>query len=406
MRIGFDARWLHVVHPIAYNRYLVNLVRALQIQPGVELFLFEDERKPLCKTHLEGLRAGVITLSASRELTWEQVSLPRALREYRIDVYHAVADRGLPAARVCRYVLTNTSLPNQVYFKHMLETGQLSGTLEDYLGDLRPSHPTLRGVYLRARAGVVRWISFNRPDRIIAISETTKRELAALLGVPERKLRVTPLAPEPRFREAPDQEAVAQVRRRYRLLGRYMLCVSSVARLKNPAGLLRAHAMLRRRGVEVALVFCSQVSYRLEEYRNLARELGLYENRDLFFLDKVPDADLRSLYHGAAVFVLLSWYEAFSFPVVEAMACGTPVIASNTSCLPETVGDGGLLVDPRKTEEVAAAIERVLVDPGLREDLRRRALQRSLAFSWDKTAAKTVQVYEELVGNGRRRPVP
>jgi glycosyltransferase involved in cell wall biosynthesis len=368
--------------------------------------LFTHKRKAIYNGHLEGLRVTVVALSARRELLWEQVHLPLALREHRIDVYHAPADQGFPAVKVCRYVLTNTSVPNQLYFSHMLKTRQLPGTIDDYLGDLRPSHPVPRGLYLRARGIVLRWLSIRRADRIITISETTKRELMTLLGVPEKKLRVTHLAPEPAFREPVSKDAVLQVRQKYGLPERYLLSVSTVARLKNTSGLIEAYAVAKRAGVDATLVLCSHVSYQLDSYRNLAREMGLQENRDLFFLDKVPDEDLRRLYRGASAFVLLSWYEAFSFPVVEAMASGTPVIASNMSCLPETVGDGGLLVDPRRVEEVALTIKRVLEDDKLRQDLRERALRRSRYFSWEKTAQQTLAVYNELVCVRQKNTAP
>lgn len=406
MRIGFDGRWLHISEPIAYNRYLVNLLRGLQDAGGVELILFTDKRKAIHNGHLEGLRVTVVALSARRELLWEQVHLPLALREHRIDVYHAPADQAFPALKVCKYVLTNTSVPNQLYFSHMLRTRQLPGTIDDYLGDLRPSRPVLRGLYLRARGSALRWLSMRQSDRIITISETTKRELVTLLGLPEKKLRVIHLAPEPAFRQPVSEDALLQVRQKYGLPERYLLSVGTVARLKNTGGLIEAYAVVKRAGVDAALVFCSHVSYQLDRYRHLGGDLGLQENRDLFFLDKVPDEDLQRLYRGATAFALLSWYEAFSFPVVEAMASGTPVISSNTSCLPETVGDGGLLVDPRRVEEVALTIERVLGDEKLRQDLRKRALRRSRFFSWEKTAQQTLAVYNELVSVRRQSIVP
>ncbi len=396
MRVGFDARWLQVPQLVAYNRYIVNLLRGLVREQGVEVYLFIRDGRPLYNEHIKSVPVTVVTLPRGRGLLWEQLHLPRALRRHRIDIYHAPADGGLPAVKVCRYVLTSHSVPHGLYFRLMLRTGQLLGTLDDYVGDLRPPHPVLCGVYLRMRGTVLRWLSFRRSDRIITVSETTKRELMTLLRVPAQKLRVVCLAPDTVFQQPVSKDAIIELRHKYGLPERYVLSVGTVARLKNTAGLLRAFAMAKRAVADAGLVLCSNIGYELDQYRGLARELGLREGQDIFLLEETADDELRCLYRGATAFALLSWYESFSFPVVEAMASGTATIASNFACLPETVGDGGILVDPRKLDEVALAIRRVLEDGQLRSDLRERALRRARFFSWEKTVHETVQVYREL----------
>jgi glycosyltransferase involved in cell wall biosynthesis len=396
MRVGFDARWLQVPQLVAYNRYIVNLLRGLTRERGVEVYLFTSDKRPIYDEHLKSLHLTVVALPGWRELLWEQVHVPLALRRHRIDIYHAPADGGLPAAKVCRYVLTSHSVPHRLYFRLMLNTGELPGTLDDYLGDLKPSHPVVRGLYLRMRGTVLRWHSFQRADRIITLSETTKRELITLLHLPVGKLRVVRPAPDPVFQQPVSKDAIIELRKKYSLPDRYVLSVATVARLKNTAGLLRAFAMAKRTVADAGLVLCSHVGYEVDRYRALARELGLREGRDLFFLEKTMDEELRCLYRGATAFALLSWYESFSFPTVEAMASGTATIASKFACLPETVSDGGILVDPRELDEVALTIRRVLQDDQLRRDLQERALRRARDFSWEETVQQTLQVYREV----------
>ena len=113
----------------------------------------------------------------------------------------------------------------------------------------------------------------------------------------------------------------------------------------------------------------------------------------------MTDQELALLYNGAALLVYPSFYEGFGLPPLEAMACGTPVITSNTSCLPEVAGDAALLVDPAGTEEIAGAISEVLTNSELREDLRARGLERAAGFTWERTARETVAVYREVWGN-------
>ena len=114
------------------------------------------------------------------------------------------------------------------------------------------------------------------------------------------------------------------------------------------------------------------------------------------FLGPVPEADLPALYAGAAVFVFPSLYEGFGLPVLEAMACGTPVITSNTSSLPEVVGEAGILIDPRDVRALAEAVERVLADERLRAELRAKGVERARQFTWEKTARETLAVYRSV----------
>ena len=124
---------------------------------------------------------------------------------------------------------------------------------------------------------------------------------------------------------------------------------------------------------------------------------------DIRLLGYVPEADLAALMNGALAFVYPSLYEGFGLPPLEAMACGTPVITSNRSSLPEVVGDAALLVDPERTRDLADAMGRVVDDAPLREELRERGLKRAQEFSWERTARLTAQVYERACGSPPRR---
>jgi len=230
--------------------------------------------------------------------------------------------------------------------------------------------------------------SLRRADRVICVSNSTARDVAALLGVPHDRLRVVPLGVDPAFRPQPP-EVIAGVRRRLDLPERFCLFVSTIEPRKNLPVLLDAWAHLEDR---LPLVVAGATGWRAQEIEaKLERANG-----DVRRLGTVAREDLPALYSAAACLCHPAWYEGFGLPPLEAMACGTPVVASDRSSLPEVVGDAGLLVDPADPDAWTEALERVLGDEALRDDLRRRGRARAASFTWTRTARETWQVLQEV----------
>jgi glycosyltransferase involved in cell wall biosynthesis len=215
-----------------------------------------------------------------------------------------------------------------------------------------------------------------------------------ILRLPPERLFVIPEAAGPAFHPQ-DAVAIEVVRRRYGLEGPFLLSVGSLEPGKNRERLLQAFARLQARGLKHALVVAGQRAWRYEGEAPLARRLGLADS--VRFLGHVPQADLPALYSAADLFVFPSLYEGFGLPALEALACGTPVVASNVSALPEVVGDAALQVSPLDVEALADAMERLLRDDRLRSDLRERGLERAAQFSWEKAARQTAEVYHRVV---------
>jgi glycosyltransferase involved in cell wall biosynthesis len=161
---------------------------------------------------------------------------------------------------------------------------------------------------------------------------------------------------------------------------------------KNVEGLLHALALLRQRGMDVLLIQVGGSFSPIQ--RQIVHSLRLEQSACQW--KYVPEDDLVTLYNVADVFVLPSFYEGFGLPVLEAMACGTPVVAANVASLPEVVGDAGLLVNPRDPEAIAEAIARVLDDRALAADLQARGLERARQFTWERTARETLKVYQRV----------
>ncbi len=252
-------------------------------------------------------------------------------------------------------------------------------------------HPWIRVKGLTA--GIAR--SASRADAIIAISEHTKRDLITRLQIPEEKIRVVPCAAASHFRPL-DAASRSSILSRYGLPETgYLLYAGNIEPRKNLVRLLRAYSLLKQDGERPLPFFlCGGVGWKNTEIHRCVEQLSL--QRDVQFLGYVPDEHLPALMNGATVFLYPSLYEGFGLPPLEAMACGTPVVTSNVSSLPEVVGDAGVMVDPTDVEGLMKAIGRIVVDEELRRDLQRRGLERAKLFSWEATARKTVQVYEEV----------
>ncbi len=229
-------------------------------------------------------------------------------------------------------------------------------------------------------------------DRIIAISESTKRDAVRLYGIPEDKIVVTHLAAEDRFRPA-DPDRVAEVRGRFGLPPRFLLYVGTVEPRKNLNVLLGALFRLKGQGREVPLVVAGRLGWLYDGFLAKIRSLGL---ENLVLLPGfVPDEDLPPLYTAAEVFVYPSIYEGFGIPVLEAMGCGTPVLCSDDSSLPEVAGDGGILLPSGDPAAWAEAITRLTESSALRSELREKGFRQASRFRWEKTARRTWEVYRE-----------
>lgn len=233
--------------------------------------------------------------------------------------------------------------------------------------------------------------SLRRADRVICVSRSTARDVQAILGVPGDRLRVVPLGVDPAFRPQPP-EAIADLRRRLGLPERFCLFVSTIEPRKNLPVLLDAWSHLEARP---PLVVAGVTGWRSQEIEAKLVQAGTGVHR----LGGVARGDLPALYSAATCLCHPAWYEGFGLTPLEAMACGTPVVVSNRSSLPEVVGEAGLLVDPADPDAWTAALERVLGDPELRHDLRAKGLERAASFTWTRAAERTWEVFQDVAAH-------
>ncbi|MCR4405362.1 MAG: glycosyltransferase family 4 protein [Anaerolineae bacterium] len=300
-------------------------------------------------------------------IVWHRLRLPLPVELITgaVDVFHS-PDFTLPPVWRARTVLT-------VHDLSFLRVPQcFTNALRRYLEQVVPR-------------------SVSRADHVIADSESTKRDLAELLGTPADKVTVIYSGVEPRFRPITDRARLEAVRRRYNLPERFILSVGTLQPRKNFGVLIEAFSRLKVGTGSCKLVIVGGKGWLYEDI--FARVEGLGLQGEVSFPSFVADEDLPAIYNLAEVFALPSLYEGFGLPPLEAMACGTPVVTSNTSSLPEVVGDAGLMVEPMDVDGLARAMARLLEDGDLRREMAQRGLARAREFTWERAARQLLAVY-------------
>ncbi len=241
-----------------------------------------------------------------------------------------------------------------------------------------------------------------RATHIIAVSECTRRDLVAAYNLPPEKITVVHEAAAPRFRPQPPDTVVA-VRARYHLPDRYLLFVGTIEPRKNLTRLLSGFEAIHADGLTDGLVIVGKRGWLYDDFFSRLEQSPA--RAAVILPGYVPDEDLPAIYAGAQALVLPSLYEGFGLPVLEAMACGTPVTCSDTSSLPEIAGDAALHFDPHSVESLTDALRHLLNDTDLRAALRQRGFEQAAKFSWDRVAAETGAVYDAVLKGRTRRGV-
>lgn len=241
------------------------------------------------------------------------------------------------------------------------------------------------------------WVprSVQRADHVIAVSKATRQDLIELYNTPAPKITVLHHGVSARFAPVANNAALANVRHKYKLgQAPFILSLGTIQPRKNYLQLIRAVAQLEK---EIALVIVGGWGWDTGPIFAEVENLGLAKR--VHFPGYVDDADLPALYSAATLFVYPSLYEGFGLPALEAMACGTPVVAANRSALPEVVGDAGLLVDPQDVSAIAGAIEGLLGDAACRAQLSAAGLARAAQFTWPGMARQLLTLYQKILAD-------
>lgn len=233
---------------------------------------------------------------------------------------------------------------------------------------------------------------------VLTDSEHSRQDILKHLHLPAGRVSAIPLACGEGYRPEPDNALDEAVRKKYDLPPEYILYLGGFDVRKNVEGLLKFAAYVKASEVPLVLAghLPEEITPRFADVPRLIQSMGVGDVVQL--IGPVDEADKPSLYRMAKCFVFPSFYEGFGLPVLEAMACGTPVVAADTSSLAEIVGDAGFLIGPDDIERLAGAIVSILVDEDLARDLSRKGRRRAAQFSWDRTARETATIYRKVLG--------
>jgi glycosyltransferase involved in cell wall biosynthesis len=365
VRVGLDARTLATPRRSGVEHYVISLVAALsRLDRAPEIVAYTDQPisdPEIARTASSGtIRTTVIDARRG----WLRLALPWRMRRDRIDVAHFPSTI-LPPLLPCPAVVT----VHDMAWKRFPNT---------YPAD-----------DLRMQA--VAMIGAARAARVIAVSEATARDLPELIATD--RVAVVPLGVSPEFspegpRLSPDAFPGAE-----RLQHGYLLYLGRLQERKNLARLVEAYRRVQETRPAPPLVIAGAPTEHGERLRQWARELGIEEQ--VLFPGYIADDLVPALYRSATVVAYPSLYEGFGLPVLEAMACGTPVVTSDVGGTAEVAGEAALLVDPERVDELAGALGMLVGDAGLRQALGVRGRQRASQFTWERTARETVAVYEK-----------
>ncbi|MCB0153708.1 MAG: glycosyltransferase family 4 protein [Anaerolineae bacterium] len=389
MRIGLDARFL--THPQAggFKTYTTNLVGALaEVDPDNEYILYLD-RAPKADTALPkqaNFTTRIVTGSLPLiGMPWrEQIGLPRQAARDKLDLFHSPSLTA-PLRLPCPLVVT---IHDMIwYFPHSLTNSKKA-----------------KGGEFGKRA-IMNWYfrqipeaAIRRANMIVTVSHAAKATILEHMGVPAEQVIVTHEAAGAIYRQMQAQDRLLDLRKRLSLPECFILAIGSADPRKNIRTLVQAYGNLPpalRERYHLAIVWT---------HNRLAEELALQAEvlgfrHQLHFVERVSDEDLMLLYNAASLFVFPSLYEGFGLPPLEAMACGTPVIAADNSSIPEIVGDAAVLVGAKDEAGITAALADVLSDPAKQAQLSAQGLKQAARFSWAKCGRETLEAYHQAKTN-------
>ena len=355
MKIAIDAQTT-LGQKTGFGFYVKNLVEALaKVDPQNQYILL----KPATEKDFSTLK----------RWWWDQVVFPEKAKKAGVDLLH-----------------------QPCFSAPIFYPGKVIVTCHDLISVFFPEN-----LPLASRLFYSRWMpfSYRKAMLIIADSEHTKRDLMSLLQIPEAKIRVIHLAVSKDFRPIKTRSKLRQIQKKYQTGAKYLLHVGTIEQRKHLEFLVKAYALAFREGIEENLVITGKRGWYYDGLLRLVEDFNL--GKKVKFTGYVEEGDLSALYAGAKAFVFPSLYEGFGLPPLEAMACGTPVISSSTSSLPEVIGQAGILLPPKDERLWAKNILKVIKDKSLARTFRELGLRQAKKFTWATTARKTVEVYQEAM---------
>lgn len=355
--------------------YIRSLVSVWQKNnPDVQLLLYAHNRPSQMDL---GKKKNVLKriLNGFRDIFWMQIILPIKLIRDRVDVLFCPAFLG-PVFSPCPKVINILDL-SFIRYPQVIDR--------------------LYRFFLKCQLPLV----ISNANVILGISELSKKEIVELFKISPEKVKVTYLACGPEYKVIEDPQQIENIKKKYSLPEKFIIHVGTLEPRKNIPNLISAFGILKKNNLfEHKLAIVGGRGWYYEKIFEKVTELKL--EKEVIFTGFVPEKDLPLLYNAADVFVFPSIYEAFSMPILEAMACGCPVICSRAASLPEIGGEAAVYFNPQNPEEIAAAILKVVSNENLKKELSLKGLAQAQKFSWEKAAAETLKVLIEAAGEEKK----
>jgi glycosyltransferase involved in cell wall biosynthesis len=368
VRIAIDARKLH---DFGIGTYIRNVLVGLAAIDQQTEFIVLCQPGDADAVHELGANFRAIPETARPYSVGEQIWIPLSLVRERAHLLHE-PHYVLPPATRCRTVVT----------------------IHDCIHLMFPQYLPGRLAHVYARTSM--WSAVHKSDRILTVSEASKRDILRFFDIAPDKVSVIYNAIDERFLAPPDEERMDQIRQRYQLDHPFLLYVGNIKKHKNLERLIDAFGRARASGLEdLKLVI---IGDEISKYPPLRQSVHRHRlDKHVRFLGFQPYHTLAAFYRLARAFVFPSLYEGFGLPPLEAMACGTPVVTSNVSSLPEVAGGAAILVDPYEPASIAEGIIRAVTEESTRADLITRGLARARDFSWSQSARSIHRIYMDVL---------
>ncbi|CAB1254128.1 glycosyltransferase family 4 protein [Clostridium sp. MT-14] len=373
MKIGIDgraAKWYRGTGIGTYTYQLISCLNNIDNINNYLLFMPKSFRNDICLKKNFALN----TIPPQNKTSfWEEINIPNKIKHNKIELYHVPQNGvGLPVDKNCKFAIT---LHDVIPYK-MPETvsDRYLKIFSDYIPEIIP-----------------------KCDGIITVSNFSKNDIMKAFNFPENKIYVTHLASEDIYKPLDKNISKYIAKRYYSIDEDYILYVGGFSPRKNILGLIESFnkfISLYKKPIKLVIAGTKGKSY--STYRKRTEILNISDK--VIFPGFISMDHLPYIYNAAKLFVYPSFYEGFGLPPIEAMACGIPVITSNTTSLPEVVGDGALLVNPKDQDDLCQAMLNILSDDNLKKKLTSLGIQRASQLNWKKTASDTITIYNKIIG--------
>ncbi|MBS4015545.1 MAG: glycosyltransferase family 4 protein [Candidatus Latescibacteria bacterium] len=373
MKIAIDALPAKSLHH-GMGTYIYNLLKNLiSFNSGHEFIIY---KKPEVFTDLEKdqnqqVQFRNIKKSRNQRVLWEYTTLPKLLQKEQVDIFWGPSNF-LPLRKACKYVVTIHDLSSFTY---------------------ADTYPYLRRKYYQY---IIKQ-AVKRADLIVTDSEFSRQDIVNTFSIPAEEVKVISCGIDDIFQPIDCSDKHTQIKSKYKLPDDFIFTLGVIEPKKNTQRLVQAYTQLKNKHVDLPkLVVGGSKKYGWKNRRifQLVDELKLKDS--VIFTGFIEHQDLPVIYSTAKLFILPSLFEGFGLPVIEAMACGTPVITSNTSSLPEIAGDAAVLINPYDTEEIGQAIIKVISDQQLQTEMRAKGFKNVKRFSWQESAHELLDVFEQI----------